>query len=307
MIKVGEQTIELVQDGLQWGGSKDTVARSLSFSIVYQPMDNTLPAYQVKKGDKVTYSDNNVTYFEGYVEKIDYSTDNGTLNITCYDLMKRLLKSKCIGRFKGTLTQLANNICGSFGLKNGIENDSQHIHNIVSTGDMSYYDVLKTACDVMFERYCLYLDGTMLKLANHNVITTFEIGKNIRTSTFTQDMSEIINKVLIIDNEGHLINTVQNQDSISRYGLFQDVYIYDKDSKNNLADASLMLTDGTNEARITVDNDNNCISGRYIRVYEPINNFKGIFEIVSDSHTIGADSPLDLEIEFVRSDDESGG
>ena len=51
MIKVGNQIIELVQDGLQWGGSKDTVARSLSFSIVYQPMDNNLPAYQVKKGE----------------------------------------------------------------------------------------------------------------------------------------------------------------------------------------------------------------------------------------------------------------
>ena len=304
MLKINNQTIKLVKNGLQWNGSKDTVARSLSFSIVYQPMDKSLPAYQVKKGDKVTYSDNNVTYFEGYVEKIDYSTDNGTLDITCYDLMKRLLKSKCIGRFKGTLIQLANNICGSFGLKNGIENDSQHIHNIVSTGDMSYYDILKTACDVMFERYCLYLDGLTLKLANHDVINTFEIGKNIRSSTFSQSMTDIVNKVLIIDNKGNLINTVQNSESINRYGLFQDVYTYDKDSRNNLADAALLLTDGENEGSIVVDNDNNCISGRYVRVYEPINNFKGIFEIVTDEHTIGADSSMSLQLEFVRSDDE---
>ena len=304
MLKINNQTIKLVKNGLQWNGSKDTVARSLSFSIVYQPMDKSLPAYQVKKGDKVTYSDNNVTYFEGYVEKIDYSTDNGTLDITCYDLMKRLLKSKCIGRFKGTLIQLANNICGSFGLKNGIENDSQHIHNIVSTGDMSYYDILKTACDVMFERYCLYLDGLTLKLANHDVINTFEIGKNIRSSTFSQSMTDIVNKVLIIDNKGNLINTVQNSESINRYGLFQDVYTYDKDSRNNLADAALLLTDGENEGSIVVDNDNNCISGRYVRVYEPINNFKGIFEIVTDEHTIGADSSMSLQLEFVRTDDE---
>ena len=304
MIKINEQIIEMVEDGISWGGSKDTVSRTLNFSVVYQPMDKTLPDYKMKKGDKVYYSEDNKNFFYGYIERIDYSTDAGILNVSCTDLMKRLLKSKCTGRFRGTLVQLANNICGSFGLKNGIENDSQHIHNIVSTGDMSYYDILKTACDVMFERYCLYLDGLTLKLANHDVINTFEIGKNIRSSTFSQSMTDIVNKVLIIDNKGNLINTVQNSESINQYGLFQDVYTYDKDSRNNLADAALLLTDGENESSIVVDNDNNCISGRYVRVYEPINNFKGIFEIVTDEHTIGADSSMSLQLEFVRSDDE---
>ncbi len=304
MIKINEQIIEMVEDGISWGGSKDTVSRTLNFSVVYQPMDKTLPAYKMKKGDKVYYSEDNKNFFYGYIERIDYSTDAGILNVSCTDLMKRLLKSKCTGRFRGTLVQLANNICGSFGLKNGIESDSQHIHNIVSTGDMSYYDILKTACDVMFERYCLYLDGLTLKLANHDVINTFEIGKNIRSSTFSQSMTDIVNKVLIIDNKGNLINTVQNSESINQYGLFQDVYTYDKDSRNNLADAALLLTDGENESSLVVDNDNNCISGRYVRVYEPINNFKGIFEIVTDEHTIGADSSMSLQLEFVRSDDE---
>lgn len=307
MIKINDQIIETVIDGINWAGAKDTVARTLDFSFLYQPMDKNLPAYQVKKGDKVTYSDDNIVYFFGYVERLSYNTDNGTMNVACCDLMKRLLNSKCVGRFKGTLVQLANNICGAFYLKNGIESDSQHIHNIVSTGDMSYYDILKTACDVMFERYCLYLDGITLKLAAHETIAEFEIRKNIRNSSFTQDMSEIVNKVLIIDNKGHLINTVQNQDSISQYGLFQEVYTYDKDSKNNLVDAQLMLTNGKNEAQITVNNDNKCISGRYIKVREPINNFIGIFEIISDSHTISSNSELTLEIEFVRSEDESGG
>jgi hypothetical protein len=304
MIKINEQIIEMVEDGISWGGSKDTVSRTLNFSVVYQPMDKTLPAYKMKKGDKVYYSEDNKNFFYGYIERIDYSTDAGILNVSCTDLMKRLLKSKCTGRFRGTLVQLANNICGSFGLKNGIESDSQHIHNIVSTGDMSYYDILKTACDVMFERYCLYLDGLTLKLANHDVINTFEIGKNIRSSTFSQSMTDIVNKALIIDNKGNLINTVQNSESINQYGLFQDVYTYDKDSRNNLADAALLLTDGENESSLVVDNDNNCISGRYVRVYEPINNFKGIFEIVTDEHTIGADSSMSLQLEFVRSDDE---
>lgn len=300
MIKINDQIIELVQDSIQWGGSKDTVSRFFSFSVVYAPLDKTLPSYKAKIGDKVYYSDENKTHFYGYIEKIDYNTDAGLLSIRCSDLMKRLLKSKCTGRFKGTLTQLANNICGSFGLKNGISNDSQHIHNIVSTGDLSYYDVLKTACDVMFERYCLYLDGLTLKLAEHNVINTFEIGKNIRVSSFSSDMSDMVNKILIIDNKGNYINQVQNTDSINRFGLFQDIYRYDKDSKNNLVDAAKLLNNGDYQGSITVNNDNNCISGRYIKVIEPINSFVGIFEIISDSHTMAADSSMELEIDFVR-------
>lgn len=304
MIKINDQIIELVQDGISWGGSKDTVARSLNFSVLYQPLDKTLPVYKAKKGDKVSWVEDNKTLFYGYIEKIDYDTSGDSLNISCSDLMKRLLKSKCIGRFRGTLTELANKICGSFSLKNGIESDSTHVHNIVSEGNLTYYDVLKIACDTMFERYNLYLDGLTLKLAAHDVIAEFEIGRNIRQSKFSQDMSEIVNKVLIIDNEGHLINTVQNTESINEFGLFQDVYSYDKDSKNNLADASKMLTNGQNEAYITVNNDNNCISGRFIKVYEPVNNFTGIFEILTDDHVISSDSSMNLQIEYVRSADE---
>lgn len=304
MIKINDQTIELVQDSMQWNGSKDTVARSLSFSALYQPLDNTLPVFKAKIGDKVSWVEDNKTLFYGYIEKIDYDTSGDTLNIFCSDLMKRLLKSKCIGRFRGTLTELANNICGSFELKNGIESDSSHVHNIVSQGDLTYYDILKIACDTMFERYNLYLEGTTLKLAEQNIVAEFEIGRNIRHSSFSQDMSEIVNRVLIIDNEGHLINTVQNTGSINEFGLFQDIYSYDKDSKNNLADASKMLTNGKNEAGVTVNNDNNCISGRFIKVFEPVNNFTGIFEILTDSHTISSDSSMDLQIEYVRSANE---
>lgn len=304
MIKINDVEILTVEEGLNWGGSKDTVARTFNFSFLYSPLNNQLPKYYVKVGDKVEWVENNVTLFYGYVEKIDYSTDTDKINISCVDLMVRLLRSKCIGRFTGTLTELANNICGLFGLKNGIENDSTHKHNIVSDGDLSYYEILDTALKSMFERYTLYLEGTTLKLATDDVVATFEIGKNIRTSSFSQDLSNMVTKVLIIDKDGNLINSVQNDEAIQQFGLFQEVYNYKKDIKNNIAEASKLLKTVENEATLTVNNDNKCITGRYVKVIEPVNNFIGIFEIYSDDHTIGADSPLNLEISFVRAAEE---
>lgn len=307
MIKINDTEILTVEDGLSSGGAKDMVARTLDFNVVYNPLNKYLPKYQFKVGDKVEWIEENKTRFYGYIQKLNYSTDGDLINVSCIDLMIRLLKSKCIGRFTGTLTELANNICGLFGLKNGIENDSTHKHNIVSDGDMSYYDILDTACKSVFDRFTIYLDGTTLKLAATDIIATFEMGKNIRTSNFTQDLSNMVTKVLIIDNNGQLLDSVQDENAISQFGLFQDVYNYNKDVKNNLAEAKKLLKTVENQATITVNNDNNCISGAYIKVVEPVNNFVGIFEITSDDHTIGADSVMTLDIEFVRAADEQNG
>ena len=97
-----------------------------------------------------------------------------------------------------------------------------------------------------------------------------------------------------------MLSSVQDSASINQFGLFQTVYTYDKDSKNNLVDAKKELKTIKNEGSIVVNNDNNCISGRFIKVYEPMNNFNGLFEIVSDSHTIANDSVMTLGIELVE-------
>lgn len=299
MITINDVEIKTVGDGMTWEGAKDTVSRTLNFTVLYVPEDVNFPKYQLKCGDKVQWIENNITKFVGYIQTLDYSTTGESINVNCIDLMVRLLKSKCIGRFKGTLQELTNNICNLFGLQNGIESDNKHVHNIVSTGDLSYYDILKTACDTMFERYTLYLDGTTLKLNDHEVVQTFTFGQNIRSSSFRQDLSELVTKVLIINEQGKVLNSVQNDEDLKNLGLFQEVYTYSKDCKNNLAEATKMLKSVANEANISVNDDLNCISGAFIKVIEPINNFIGIFEIQTDNHTIGSDSVLDMEIKYV--------
>ena len=251
-------------------------------------------------GSKVEWKEKDKTLFLGYVEVLPYNTDEDTILLTCQDLMTRLIRSTFIGRMQGTLTEIANNICGIFGIKNGIKTDNTHKHNIVSDGDLTYYDVLKTACDVLFDRYTLYMDGDTLKLAEHDIQNTFKIGENIRGSRFTQSMSDMVTRVLIIDNEGKILNAVENTDDLQKYGLFQETYNYNKDCKDNLVEAQKLLQGVKNEGAIICNNDNNCISGRFIKIYEPVNKFNGIFEIISDNHTIGTNSEMTLEVEYVR-------
>lgn len=299
MIKINDQEILTVLDGMSWNGAKDICSRTLQFQFLYNPINKDIPKYSAKVGDKVTWSEDDKILFLGYIEQLPYNTDDDTISVTCCDLMTHLMRSKAIGRFKGTLNELCNSICGIFNLKNGVKIDNSHVHNIVSNGDLSYFEILTTACDVMFERYTLYLDGATLKLAEHESQAKFEIGKTIRSSNFSQSIGEMVNRVLIIDDNGKIKGSVENSEDIQKYGLFQEVYNYNKDSKNNLADAKKMLKSVINDGSIVVNNDNKCISGRFIEINEPVNNFKGIFEIQTDRHTIGVDNVMELEVKYV--------
>lgn len=296
----GIEILTIVDDSLTWEGAKDTVTRTLSFSFLYNPQVEDMPRYNCKIGDKVEWIENNKTLFFGYIDSMDYSTDEDTIPVTCYDYACRLAKSKFVGRMRGTLNELANNICGSFGIKNGINVDNSHVHNIVSDGDLNYFEVLKTACDTMYERYTLYMDADTLKLAEHNVIDEFVIGENIRSSNFSQSMTDMVTKVLVIDNDGKILNSVVDKENLEKFGLFQETYNYNKDVKNNLAEAKKLLKGVENKAIIVTDNNNECISGRFIKVFEPVNAFEGIFEIQTDNHVIGTDNVMTLEIKLVE-------
>lgn len=300
MILINGTEILTIQDEMTWEGAKDLVTRSLSFDFLYNPQVEDMPRYNCKVGDRVEWIEDNKTLFLGYIEATQYNTDNDTISVTCHDYASRLARSKFIGRMRGTLNELANKICGSFNIKNGISVENSHVHNIVSDGDLTYYDVLKTACDTMFERYTLYVDSDTLKLAENNIVAEFTIRQNIRSSNFSQSIADMVTKVLVIDNEGNLLNSVEDKENLQKFGLFQETYNYNKDVTNNLAEAKKLLKGIENEATIVVDNNNECISGKLIKVYEPINKFGGIFEIQSDSHVIGVDSTATLDIKLVE-------
>ena len=301
MILINGVEILTVEDGsITWEGAKDTVTRTFSFSFLYNPQVEDMPRYKCKVNDKVEWIENGKTLFFGYIVETSYSTDGDSISISCQDYASRLARSKFVGRMQGTLNQLANKICGAFSIKNGINVDNSHVHNIVSDGDLTYYEVLKTACDTMFERYTLYMDADTLKLAEHDIKAEYTIGENIRSSSFRQSIDDIVTRVLVIDSDGNLLNAVEDKKNLQEFGLFQETYNYNKDATNNLAEAKKLLKGVENEATIVVNNNNECISGRFIKVYEPVNNFEGVFEIQTDSHVIGTDNVMTLEIKLVE-------
>lgn len=300
MILVDDVEILTVLEDMSWSGARDICTRQLNFSFLYNPLKKDIPRYKMNVGSKVKWVEDNITLFSGYIEDLPYNTDNDTISVSCVDLTTRLIRSKFIGRMTGTLKEIADNICGLFNIQNGIESDNTHKHNIVSDGSLSYYDVIKTACESIYGKdFTLYMEGNTLKLSDSEVVAEFEIGKNIRSSNFKQSMTDMVTRVLIIDSNGKVLQAIEDTDNLQRYGLFQEVYNYNTDSKNNVEEARKLLKGVSSEGRIVADNDNNCISGRRVKIYEPVNKIEGIFEIQTDNHTIGTDSYMELEVKYV--------
>ena len=110
MILIDDVEILTVLDGMTFSGAKDIVTRQLVFSFLNNPLKKEIPVYKVNVGSRVEWKENNKTLFLGYVEELPYNTDEDTITLTCQDLMARLVRSTFIGRMKGTLNELANNI-----------------------------------------------------------------------------------------------------------------------------------------------------------------------------------------------------
>lgn len=303
MIRIKDEEITTVLSGMQWSGAKDKCCRTLTFQYLYNPgKSNDIPFYSANIGDKVLWTENNKILFRGYIEKIEYTTREDVITITCQDLAARLMHSKCNGRFRGTLKNIANNICNLFGIKNGIDINSTHNHNIVTTGKKTYFDVLKIAGETVFgkNKFNYYMDGDTLKLAEKEVQKTFKTGENIRESKFEHSLENLVTKVLVFEETGTNPKIKINQETFNKYGLFQASYNWDKDCKDNYAQVQSLLEEPQKKATIVCDNDNNCLSGRYIKIDEPVNGFNGTFEILTDTHTINADSEMTLEVREVQ-------
>ena len=300
MILVDDVEFLTVLEDMSWSGARDICTRQLNFSFLYNPLKPDVPKYKINIGSKVKWVEGDKTLFFGYVEDLPYNTDDDTISVSCVDFTTRLVRSKFIGRMTGTLNEIAEHICGLFNLENEVKSDNTHKHNIVSDGSLSYYDVIKTACESIYGKdFTLYIDGNKLKLADTEVVANLEIGKNIRSSSYKQSISDMVTRVLIIDSNGKVLQAIDDSENLQKYGLFQEVYNYNKDSKNNVEEAKKLLKGVTSEGRIVADNDNNCISGRRVKIYEPVNKIEGIFEIQTDNHTIGTDSYMELEVKYV--------
>ncbi|MEG3030091.1 MAG: hypothetical protein RR827_06795, partial [Oscillospiraceae bacterium] len=120
----GQDITELVQS-VAWSGGSYQAARKLTFSLIYNPLDFTLPTAAVEVGSTVIFSpnddydENSQTSFLGVIWDIDKSTNENIASFTAFDLLIYATKSKINSPLSGTAESIAKTVCESLGIPFG--------------------------------------------------------------------------------------------------------------------------------------------------------------------------------------------
>lgn len=128
---------------------------------------------------------------------------------------------------------------------------------------------------------------------------------NLIEATYKSTLQNLVNRVLITDKNNNIIKTVEDADSIQKYGLVQKV-LKQNDGEDATAQAKKMLVTVESSATVSgVPNDFRAVSGYSIIVQETDTGLYGQFYIESDTHTFSCGkAQMDLTLAFENLMDE---
>lgn len=287
-----------------WSGDYKSCARKLELSLISSPMDKNIPKVDIPIMSIISFYEDDNELFRGFVYEREKSSDNA-MSFLCYDYCAKLNDIKVSKNIKNqTASTIYNNFLTEYGLNKGdIVSSSTNISKVFL--GVTAYDMIMTAyteeAKNTGKKYMLYSKGNKFYASEKGIVKlklSFEEGKNILSSSFKESVSNMVNKVLIVDENGNKVSEVKNEEWHKTYGLFQDVY-KQQEGKDSNAEAKAMLKDIEQTCNLTGFGDTTCITGYGVQVKDTHTGLVGLFYIDSDTHTWeGGNYTIDLELNF---------
>ena len=287
-----------------WSGDYKSCARKLEFSLISSPMDKNIPKVDIPIMSIISFYEDNNELFRGFVYEREKSSDNA-MSFLCYDYCAKLNDIKVSKNIKNqTASTIYNNFLTEYGLNKGDIIQANTGVTKVFLG-VTAYDMIMTAyteeAKNTGKKYMLYSKGNKFYASEKGIVKlklSFEEGKNILSSSFKETVSNMVNKVLIVDENGNKVSEVKNEEWHKAYGLFQDVY-KQQEGKDSNTEAKAMLKDIEQTCSLTGFGDTTCITGYGVQVKDSHTGLVGLFYIDSDTHTWeGGNYTIDLELNF---------
>ena len=287
-----------------WSGDYKSCARKLEFSLISSPMDKNIPKVDIPIMSIISFYEDDNELFRGFVYEREKSSDNA-MSFLCYDYCAKLNDIKVSKNIKNqTASTIYNNFLTEYGLNKGDIVQANTGVTKVFLG-VTAYDMIMTAyteeAKNTGKKYMLCSRGNKFYASEKGIVKlklSFEEGKNILSSSFKESVSNMVNKVLIVDENGNKVSEVKNEEWHKAYGLFQDVY-KQQEGKDSNAEAKAMLKDIEQTCSLTGFGDTTCITGYGVQVKDSHTGLVGLFYIDSDTHTWeGGNYTIDLELNF---------
>ena len=287
-----------------WSGDIKSCARKLEFSLISSPMDKNIPKVDIPLMSMILFYEDDNELFRGFVYEREKSSGN-SMSFMCYDYCAKLNDIKVSYNIKNeTASSIYSKALSEYGLNKGdIVGASTPISKVFL--GVTIYDMVMTAyteeANKTGKKYMVYSKGDKFcasEKGNVKLKLSFEEGKNILSSNFKESVSNMVNKILIVDDNGDKISEVSNDEWLKTYGLFQDVYKKQEDKDAN-AEAKAMLNGVEQSCSLSGFGDTTCITGYGVEVKDNYTGLVGLFYIDSDTHTWeGGNYTIDLQLNF---------
>lgn len=319
-----------------WSGDREEAARKLEFSYAYNPKDVGFPNYLIDLGDYIEVTVDDAKIFIGRVFFRKRNTTNNTYDITCYDGLIYLAKSKVSLVFNATnVIDAFKRVCAEVEVPIGQLPDIPTVVNFVADKKTctEVFKMLfdKTKADIDKDYTAILLADGINLIEKGTVIEEY-IARDtydVVSSSHSESIEEMVNRVKTVDAAGNVIRIDNDDELIKKYGIFQDIYknqpppkekkaskkktsttsITPKKPKfpvDNVARAKAKIQGIKMESSISAVGNIQCISGYSIVIEEE--QLKGVFFIKSDNHTFENNvHTMELNLEYIREPMEGEG
>ena len=198
-----------------WSGDYKSCARKLEFSLISSPMDKNIPKVDIPLMSVISFYEDDNELFRGFVYEREKSSDNA-MSFLCYDYCAKLNDIKVSKNIKNqTASTIYNNFLAEYGLNKGDIIQANTGVTKVFLG-VTAYDMIMTAyteeAKATGKKYMLYSKGDKFCASEKGIVKlklSFEEGKNILSSSFKESVSNMVNKVLIVDDNGNKVSEVK--------------------------------------------------------------------------------------------------
>ncbi len=299
---VNSKDVSQVVNKIVWSGSDITASRKLEVDIAYKKHDYyfNMLGISIHEGDIILLKDDKDNLlFRGIIIDLSYSRSNSLINYTAFDFMFYVKGSDINGVYDATAEDITKDVCKKLDISSG---------DIASTGIKQYQAYIpENAYKAIVNAY-LYAgikNGKKYMVQmNDDKLEVIEKGQpsgiildenyNLIDASYKISLSKLVNKVLVINKTGKVIDEIKDTNSIKKYGTITKMVTDDKEKAKDM----LHLVDKT----ITVAglNDIRALSGKSLlfRDGESGSDFK--FYIKSDSHVFtdcGGTMSLEISME----------
>lgn len=262
-------------------------SRSCNFGIVHGHGDKRTQQVQIQTGDHIRVIDGGNLLFHGVVWTKNKATETNDIDFTCQDFGIYLKKNKASYNFKNTTAMaITKQVCADFGIAVGSIAPAGGTVTRTFMG-VPLYDIIMTAYTLSDDKkYYIFFEGQQLYVHEKGKyeVPKLESGKNLLTSTVSESLASMVNRVRIYNKEDTYIEQISNETDAQKYGYMTEILRISKDGEDYKKKANEMLQ-GI-EQKISVTNFGNPAyrTGKKVQVVEPYTGLTGIFYIDADEH-----------------------